>query len=170
MSELIRTVNVQCPVSQAKMHLDHFFDEHVVAKDEADGAKSATLTLKAPGFPGGATLQHDVNVRLLRHKRPVDAFDTIDVNWEVPDSTMYPRFAGTLSVEANDDYNTFTLALRGAYTPPAGIVGQVFDAVVGHRIAEATADHLLGEMRDSIEHSFHRVEAAKRTDPTQPVQ
>jgi hypothetical protein len=167
MSELVRTVHVLCPVSQAKMHLDSYFDGHT--HDLPNGEKSTDIMLKAPGFPGGATLQRNVDVKIERHKHPVDAFDTISVEWAVPGVNFYPKFHGTLNVEGSDDYNSFTLALRGAYNPPGGLVGEVFDIAVGHRIAEATADHLLNEIRDSIERDFHKVEAGKRKDPSQPL-
>jgi hypothetical protein len=167
MSELAQTVNVNCPVSQAKMHLDAFFNAHLTSAE--GGEQLSALTLKAPGFPGGATLHREVHVRVLRQPHEMDAFDTMSVAWEVPGGLMYPKFHGILNVEGADDYNSFKLALRGKYTPPGGVVGEVFDAAIGHRIAEATAATLLAEIRDSVELSFQKVEAAKRKDPSQPA-
>jgi hypothetical protein len=159
MSELVRTVHVLCPVSQARMHLDAYFDEHT--HQLPSGEKVTDIMLTAPGFPGGASLQKTVDVNIQRHARPVDAFDTISVDWEVPGVAIYPQFHGILNVEGSDDYNSFSLALRGTYDPPGGFVGEVFDKAIGHRVAEATADHLLNEIRDSIERGFHNVEASK---------
>jgi len=162
-SELEEKIIVDCPVSQAKLHIDSFFEEYVAKTDGTE--PKAALTLRAPlSLPGvsGVTLERDVHVSLKRQKRPVDAFDALDVRWEVPEGGPYPKFDGTLSVEANDDYDTFSLVLRGSYTPPGGIAGQAFDMALGHRIAEATARDLLERVKTDVEDSHHRVEEIKR--------
>jgi hypothetical protein len=58
------------------------------------------------------------------------------------------------------------LVLDGSYEPPLGSAGRIFDAVVGRRIAHATAADLLTHMRDYIEISYRETEAAKQArDP-----
>jgi hypothetical protein len=57
--EHVRTVNMQCAVGRATMGFDHFFEARAESPgDGRDGEKSAVLTL-----------QHDVDAKLLRHRR-----------------------------------------------------------------------------------------------------
>jgi hypothetical protein len=65
----------------------------------------------------------------------------------------FPRFDGALSLEAASPKAT-TLTLEGRYEPPLGGAGKLFDAALGHRIAEATARELLKEIADRIELGF----------------
>jgi hypothetical protein len=101
-------------------------------------------------------------VRLEPAHRPEDMTPRYRVHWEGAEPGPYPVFAGELLIGADNDYDAFWLLLDGAYTPPAGIAGQVFDAVIGHRIATAVARNLLTEMRIAIETLFALQEQAKR--------
>ena len=49
----------------------------------------------------------------------------------------YPTLAGTLEIEADEEYTSCRLALVGTYVPPLSAAVKVFDAVLGHRIALA---------------------------------
>lgn len=44
--------------------------------------------------------------------------------------------------------------LSGKYDPPFGPLGVVFDAMLGHRIAAATADALLQDIKQFIESDY----------------
>jgi hypothetical protein len=59
-------------------------------------------------------------------------------------------FFGALSA-AQETTQWSRLDLDGKYEPPLGPLGAAFDAVFGHRIAEATANVLLESVRDLIE-------------------
>ncbi len=47
--------------------------------------------------------------------------------------------------------------LSGEYQPPFGVVGEAFDAVIGKRIAEATAKMLLETLQQELEADFSAV-------------
>jgi hypothetical protein len=66
---------------------------------------------------------------------------------------LYPTFRGTLSVE-EEAGNFCRLDLDGAYTPPLGLAGAAFDAMLGHRIAVEIARAFLDEIRIGIELPF----------------
>jgi hypothetical protein len=83
------------------------------------------------------------------------------VDWKDAADGPYPDFHGTLTVAGDEDYDAFWLVLEGNYQPPGGLGGQLFDAVIGKRIAEATAAGLLAEIRDDSERSFAAEEARK---------
>jgi hypothetical protein len=83
------------------------------------------------------------------------------VHWEADGHAGFPVFQGVLTVEADEDYDAFWLRLAGWYTPPAGIIGAAFDAVVGKRLASETAHNLLAEIREAVEAVFRQQERSK---------
>ena len=46
------------------------------------------------------------------------------------------------------------LEINGEYNPPLGVVGDIIDAAVGHRIAEASVLHLLDDIVAEIQHDL----------------
>jgi hypothetical protein len=90
----------------------------------------------------------------LRHARAYPGYEVMDIEWQPHDGGPYPLFRGTLSAE-DVTGNYCRLDLDGAYAPPLGLAGVVFDAVVGHRIAEAAARELLSDIRIGLELAFH---------------
>ena len=46
------------------------------------------------------------------------------------------------------------LEINGEYNPPLGVVGDIIDAAVGHRIAEASLHHLLDDIVAEIQHDL----------------
>jgi hypothetical protein len=154
MSDLLQRLYVGCPVSRATDRLNGFFRER--AGDGAwEAGKPIRVALRAPiSLPSLRTnliLQHDV-IATLRHLPQTWGNDCFDVGWE-PSGGGFPRFSGTLSLENNEEFDSFTLMLKGSYDPPVGPSGQAFDAALGHRIAIATARDLLSRIRDEIERS-----------------
>ena len=140
---------VHAPLASAERLLLAFIASHP-GKD--DGAR---LILRAKDFtkPAIITLKPD--------HQPGEMTPRFHVHWEAEEGGLYPVFDGTLAVGGDEDYNAFWLLLDGTYVPPGGIVGAVFDAVVGHRIAVATAKSLLGDMSEAIEASIAAEEEKK---------
>jgi hypothetical protein len=93
--------------------------------------------------------------------RPEDMTPRYSVHWEAEGGGHFPIFDGELVIEADEDYNSFFLALDGEYVPPGGLPGYVFDAVIGHRIADAAVHGLLSEICAEAERRFAAAEAAK---------
>lgn len=107
-------------------------------------------------------LQHPAVVTLTPAHRPGDMTPRYAVHWEPDGGGPYPVFDGQLSVGGSEDYDEFWLVLDGGYQPPLGIPGKVFDAVLGHRIADETARALLVDVAREIEAHVAQEEAAKR--------
>ncbi len=162
MSDLLQRLYVGCAVSRATDRLNGFFRER--AGDGAwEAGKPIRVALRAPiSLPSLRTnviLQHDV-IATLRHLPRALGNDCFDVSWE-PSGGGFPRFGGTLSIENNEEYDSFSLVLKGSYDPPLGPAGQAFDAALGHRIAIATARDLLARLREVIEKSEDSEEQEK---------
>jgi len=62
---------------------------------------------------------------------------------------MFPVMHAVLSVYALTPTET-QLDLEGTYAPPAGAVGRAFDAVAGHRIAEASVQQFIQEVATAL--------------------
>lgn len=149
MASIERKQLVRAPLGSA----DRLLKEYLAGHPGPEG--NARLTLRAHD------LEKPALITLTPAHRPQDMTPRFGVHWEAEGGGPYPAFNGTLTIGADEDYNSFVLLLEGGYEPPLGIVGQVFDAVVGHRIAEETAAGLLAEMRAAIETKLAEEEASK---------
>lgn len=70
--------------------------------------------------------------------RPSTSTTRVALEWEAAEHPrLFPEMKGVLSVYALTDTET-QLDFAGTYTPPLGAIGSAIDAVVGHRIAEAS--------------------------------
>ena len=141
---------VHAPLASAKRFLERFFDAHCGVQGE-----DAHVTLHA------GEIARDAVVTLTPAHRPGDMTPRYAVDWKDAADGPYPHFHGTLTVTGDEDYSSFWLVLEGEYAPPGGIGGQIFDAVIGKRIAEHTAGGLLAEIRDESEQLFAAEEARK---------
>ena len=60
----------------------------------------------------------------------------------------FPSFGATLTVRpAGKDTD---LVLEGSYKPPGGVVGRLFDRVVGQKLAARTMDALLDRLAHQV--------------------
>ena len=160
MTTLSRRTLVHCPVGQAPRHLATFFRAH--GSPDGDVAKlDLRVEAKVPGLPAPLSLSHPVVATLQYDAHPADMRPRFRVQWVPTGNDPVPSFAGSLVVDSDEDYSTFFLVLEGHYEPPFGLAGQAFDAVVGHRIAEATADDLLARIRAFVEQAYRDEEAGK---------
>ncbi len=72
-----------------------------------------------------------------------------------------PGFEGTIRLSAGETYDECEVRLDGEYDPPAGLVGALFDGIVGRRLAHATLGSLLEGVRAELRSDHERVEAEK---------
>ncbi len=151
---------VRCPASQAAHRLGEFFGEH----GTADGRLvrlTLCVTTPAASAPDGSALSKEVIASFALVHSHDTRFPEYDVRWKPEGGGPYPTFAGRLSVDPDDDYDSFLLRLAGDYEAPFGIAGAIFDAAAGRRIAKATVRTLLGTIADSVEQHFQADERRK---------
>lgn len=121
----------------------------------------ALAAFATSGEPQMLTLMgKEVVVIYGRGSDPLHFDEPWSLHWH-PQGGPYPDFDGQLTVRADEDYSSCALELRGTYEPPGGIAGAAFDAIVGSRIATATARELLTAIGRDIEARYDREEAAK---------
>jgi hypothetical protein len=152
MSELLERRIVQCPYHLAQGYLAQ------IVEGRADSGKTGPLSLSI-AVPGGELVKNVV-VNFGRAVDPMHFDQPWQIRWK-PQGGPYPDFEGELTVRADETYATSQLELRGAYRPPGGALGEVFDWAVGARIARATAQALLERIAGGMETRYSHDEAAK---------
>ncbi|HTX57212.1 MAG TPA: hypothetical protein VMD47_08920 [Candidatus Acidoferrales bacterium] len=158
MSQLYQRRYLNCPYNRARELLAAM----VVTPEDASREQQLRLTLPVPGV-AGAELGKDVSVSFRPTADPMGFDEPWTLHWEPLGGGLYPDFDGTLAIRADESYATSMLELKGTYRPPLGAAGAVFDAVVGSRIAHATARELLRTIGKTIEGQYRTGEAAKDT-------
>jgi hypothetical protein len=88
--------------------------------------------------------------------------DAVLVEWHAGTS-LFPQFHGALRMRIAT-IDTTRLILEGAYRPPLGWVGVVFDRIAGRRIARATMSDLLGRLVVRMEHREAEFRAGLQRD------
>jgi hypothetical protein len=153
MAQLSESVFVNCPYRRAREYLAAGVGQRI--------GSGGGLTLRLP--IAGIELKKDVIVTFSAGVDPMHMDQPWRVHWTPEGGGPYPDFDGELTVRADDDYTTSILELTGEYSPPGGALGQAFDFVVGSRVATATAQALLGTVRDDFVSRYQAEEAEKKT-------
>jgi hypothetical protein len=151
MSTLVERQIVQAPLASAARLLAAY-----IAANPASGGTGARVVLHAADFNRPAI------VTIAPAPRPGDMAPRYAVHWEAEGGGPYPVFDGSLTVEGDNDYDSFWLVVDGSYEPPAGLAGKLFDAVVGNRIASTATQNLLVTIRDSVQAVFESEERTKQ--------
>lgn len=148
---------LKCPYTRAKGYIRLAFDE------AAKAHTPRTISLQVPFAGGDATgaLHKDVIATYAEGTDPMHFDQPWKIHWTPAEGGPYPDFDGELTVRADEDYPTSILELTGSYRPPLGVPGAIFDAVLGKRIAEATARELLRTIGENMEARYRAEEAAK---------
>ncbi len=147
MTRLRETIAIDRPADQAQEALERFF--------AALTGKAGPLRLRVP-FDGatanyGIYFDRDVLVEARRARDEGNLNDVVSIKWFPEGTAVLPSFSGTLIACGEEDPSRSYIELDGSYTPPLGSAGQVFDATIGHRIAQATARELLSDIKTAIE-------------------
>ena len=98
----------------------------------------STLRVGVGALQIGADI--DIEVRGVHEKASAlgDRTTVLDLAWTAANATaLFPSMEATLSIYPMSDRET-QIDLHGRYKPPMGLVGEAIDAVVGHRVAEAS--------------------------------
>ena len=98
------------------------------------------------------TMRKPVKLVFALHPDETDdgrVHDAMLVEWRAG-TRLLPDFHGTLRLRIAS-VETTLLTLEGAYRPPFGPAGRIFDAAAGRRIALATMRDLLDRIGDALE-------------------
>jgi hypothetical protein len=154
MSKLYQRRYLKCPYKRAKELLGGALEA------AATSGEAELLRLELP-IAEGAAIGKNVLVSFERGSDPMHFDEPWNVRWEPSPGGIYPTFSGTLTIRADDTYDTSMLELTGSYEPPLGLAGAAFDALAGSRIAHGTARELLRRIGGTIEAQYDAGEAQK---------
>ncbi len=149
MAHLHAQTAVECPLAETEARLDAYF----AALQGADGIARMRLRVPVGGFHAalGLSLDREVRVEAARGRDEQNLNDLTRITWTPEGRAVFPQFEGTLVVWAGDDGASSRIEIDGAYLPPCGVAGQVFDEAIGHRIAASTAREFLADVKRAIE-------------------
>jgi hypothetical protein len=163
MTEVYGTTTVNAPYSVA---LDSIVRRLRVKKNRI----KFSVPLASLGFGANLGVERDVDVSFVPvhgHKGERLLHDELQFVWAPSGGGPFPTFTGSLKMHPLG-VNT-EIVLSGEYEPPLGLVGEAFDAVIGKRIAEATAKMLLDTLREELEADFSAVKETIEENPQNKV-
>jgi len=150
MTHLNRSKTLTCPWVRAIA----YFDRYLTGLPQSERAQGRELRLRVPlaslGLPGQFAIDQDVVMTFAPLTDPQGLDHGISVGWTPVGNATLPTFRGSLRITA-EKAKSSVVVLDGQYEPPLGALGKLFDAAVGRRIAEATADELLKTIAERIE-------------------
>lgn len=145
MSEIHEFVSVDCPFDRLPRAV-----EALLRTYPSKGAHEYVVPLTAK--VGDLVAERDAVITLTQ-TREYPGYKIMEIAWHAAGGGLYPVFQGTLSA-GEEGVQYCRLDLDGAYDPPLGLAGAAFDAVLGHRIAEATARQLLALLKTGCERAY----------------
>jgi len=145
MTRLRDAISVESSALQSMLRLERFF-ESLRGKD---GVSRLRLRVPTDGPTRGLAIEREVCVEARRTRGEASLNDLMLITWVPEGTAVFPTFEGILIVRSEN--GTSSIELDGTYTPPFGTAGQVFDAAIGHRIAESTAHELLKDLKAAVE-------------------
>ena len=142
-----RAIFVASPPSIVLEGIKHFFQER-------NNTVELSVALRDVDVPADFQATHPVRVEL--ESRPNTLLvgrknDYLALHWS-PESGHYPSFDGQIAIRPSSSQTE--LIVSGEYTPPLGRLGAAFDQRIGKRLAQATLDRLLHELKMALEGNY----------------
>jgi hypothetical protein len=145
---LARSAMVKAPSSFALAFVSTYFLE----RGPQTGGAELALRFPLPRFiVDGLTLEKRVLVHLSYSGGSGD--HPLTIGWQPVGKGPLPSFDGTLAATPESEA-TCRLTIGGAYAPPGGVPGAIFDELIGVRIARATLAALLDQFKSAIESDY----------------
>ena len=145
--------SVEVPLTEARGYFGRY-----VRDIEAEASGRIVLTVKVPLERLGIDRCVSVSKAVLVYFSPIVEPNAVKqrmaVSWEPEGGGIFPKFTGTVGVEAEEMASASFITLDGSYDPPLAVIGDAFDAIVGKHIARQTARNLLDEIAITMETAF----------------
>lgn len=143
MSGIHEYVTARCTFSAVPEYIQAYVDSHAGKASGGD----ILLALRAP--IGDVMLERDV-VATLTPLPHYSGYERMQIRWAPKETGPYPSFDGILNV-SDEGAGFCRIDLDGAYQPPFGPAGAIFDVALGKHIAENTVRELLKEVKKFFE-------------------
>ncbi len=134
------------------------YQEATRAASARADALASTLRVGVAGFEVGVDVHLQIyavnDEESVALRAPVTR---VELGWQAAHATsFFPAMDAKVSAWPLSATET-QIELEGVYKPPMGTVGQAVDAVVGHRIAEATAHRFVEDVVDQLRREIRQV-------------
>ncbi len=148
MRQLSSSLQVKAPASFALAFVRTYFLQR-----GPEGSARLALRFALPNIiMSGLTIEKVVLLEFA--SAPADAHrQSVAIGWKPLATRALPSFSGMLEALAVST-ETCRLTIDGAYTPPGGLAGVLFDRMIGVRIARATLAALLARFTVDIEADY----------------
>jgi hypothetical protein len=151
MTRIRESAEVQYPAKMLERLLSNYMDE----RRRGDGTICLPLRVRiAEARRDGLSVDHDVIVRFRRGRDAQNLNDTFYVDWVPSGDGPYPTFTGFMNVYPENDPRFSRLEIDGTYIPPGGLLGRVFDAAVGRRMARTSVADFVNRLAMDIAPAF----------------
>lgn len=149
MTRLREQIAIECSVDETMARVVAYFR----TLEGPDGVAHFRLRVPVKGVSGELGLYIDREVRVDAHLGRDDdnLNDLIRIVWDSEGSVIFPVFTGVLIAWGEADPLRCFIELDGDYKPPLGAAGEVFDEVIGRRIALSTAHEFLADLKYAVE-------------------
>jgi len=132
-----------CEALRAKSNA--VFHAATKSAESRGGEVAAGLHVKIAGFD----VSKDVEI-LIKHYTEVESRSgkkmTVEFEWKAAEASgLFPSMTAQMDIYPITKTET-QLDFHGEYEPPLGIMGKAIDAVLGHRIAEASVHQFVNEV------------------------
>lgn len=142
------TATLDCGSTVAESLIPKYFD---LQKDRSGAIR---MVLEVPledfGLPTHVAIAREVEIRVEEERDEENLNNVFRVVWSPAGGGPFPDFTGTMIVWSEDDPAAGFIELTGEYEPPGTVLGEAFDAAIGHLIAERTAKHFLERVADGV--------------------
>ncbi len=142
-------LNVSTPIAHSQRdalaRLESYFEKHA---PDGEMRFSLRAPVEVPGLGIRVTLQRDVVGRVAELG---DKHRAYTLSWRPAGAGPFPLFKGALVIDEDEATpERSVLTLDGRYEPPLNVAGYVFDAVLGTKIAHASATDLVARISEAL--------------------
>lgn len=146
MREIEAVKDVPCSQSAAIVFTHRYFDER-------HNIVSIGIPLRTLGIPTSIHIFRNVIVHFEvvpdRSDLALPRRSALRISWKPTHGGAFPELAGTITSSARGA--GATLYFRGRYRPPFGLMGKVFDRIIGRYVARVAIRALLADIERFIE-------------------
>jgi len=148
----VRQLNVSIPLQAPASFTLAFLRTYFQAQARGVAAAKIRLRLPTHAVTGGIAVEKTVEAEVsyvLGHGAP----DALQISWVPEASGAFPRFQGTFTASPETE-ETCRLSLSGRYAVPGGVPGDMFDVVVGRRIARSSIGDFVERLGTAAEADY----------------
>lgn len=149
MRDIVERIAVSSPPSIALRGIERFLNAN-------NHTAELIVPLRAFGLPSELGLERQATVTFVSQARNKMMLgrrhESVALEWRPKGDGPYPTFKGRITVRPLSGETE--LELKGHYQAPFGPIGAAFDAIVGNKLAHATALALLASIKGDLEREY----------------